>query len=78
MRAEAPAVEDPEPSADEQKESKLREDDHAGAEQSPLGFAQVPGGKQALHHELIGAVRGHGEKGTAEQAGPEGVALGEV
>ncbi len=78
MRTEALAVEHPEPGTDEQEKRELREDDHAGAEQSPLRLAQIAGGEQALHHELIGAVGGHGEKGAAEQAGPEGVALGEV
>ena len=39
---------------------------------------EVACGEQALHHELVGAVRGHGEEGSAEDAGPEGVGLGEV
>ena len=36
-------------------------------------FAQIARGEQALDHELVGAVRGHGEEGSAEDAGPEGV-----
>ena len=47
-------------------------------EQREAGFAEVARGEHALDHELVGAVRGHGEEGAAEDAGPEGVGLGEV
>ena len=43
-----------------------------------MRLAQVAGGEHALHHQLIGSVRGHGEEGAAENSGPEGVGLGEV
>ena len=41
-------------------------------------MAEVAGGQHALHHELVGAVRGHGEEGSAKDSGPEGVGLGEI
>ena len=73
----ADAVEDEEADADEEKEEELEEDDHARAEQGKAGFAQVAGGEHALDHELICPVAGHGEEGSAEDAGPEGVGVGE-
>ena len=72
------AVEDEEADADEQEKGELEEDDGSGAEQGQAGLAQVAGGEHALHHELVGAVRGHGQEGSAEKAGPEGVRLGEI
>ena len=72
------AVEDEEAYADEQEEGELEEDDDAGGEEGEAGFAEVAGGEHALDHELVGAVGGHGEEGSAEDAGPEGVGLGEV
>ena len=72
------AVEDEEADADEQEEGELEEDDGSGAEQREAALAQVAGGEHALHHELVGTVRGHGEERSAEQAGPEGVGLGQV
>ena len=72
------SVEDEEAYADEEEERELDEDDDAGAEQGEARFAQVAGGEHALDHELVGAVRGHGEEGSAEDAGPEGVGGGEV
>ena len=47
-------------------------------EQGEARLAEVAGGEHALDHELVGAVRGHGEERSAEDAGPEGVGLGEV
>ena len=67
------AVEDVEACADEEEEGELEEDDDAAGEQGEAGFAEVAGGEHALDHELVGAVRGHGEEGSAEDAGPEGV-----
>lgn len=71
-------IEDPETCADKKEESELHEDDDAGGEQCEARFAEVASGKHALHHELVGAVRGHGEEGSAEDASPEGVGLGEI
>ena len=53
-------VEDPKAGADEEEEGELEEDDDAGTEESELGFAEVAGGEEALDHELVGAVGGHG------------------
>ncbi len=71
-------IEDVEPGADEQEKRELQEDDDAGAEQRCCGLAQIARGEQALHHQLVGAVRGHGEEGAAEDAGPEGVGCREI
>ena len=70
------SVEDEEARADEQEEGELEEDDDAAGEQREARFAEVLGGEHALDHELVGAVRGHGEEGSAEDAGPEGVGRG--
>src|ERR1700761_4963947 len=72
------AIEDIEACANQKEEGELNEDDDAGAEQGELRLAQVARGQHALHHELIGAVRGHGEEGSAEYACPEGVGRGAV
>ncbi len=72
------AIEDEQADADEQEERELEEDDGAGAEQGEAGLAQIAGGEHALHHELVGSVAGHGEEGSAENSGPEGIGLGQV
>ena len=59
------AVEDEEAGADQEEERELDEDDDAGTEEGEAGFAEVAGGEHALDHELVGAVRGHGEEGAA-------------
>jgi hypothetical protein len=72
------SIEDEQADADEQEERELDEDDDAAGEQRQPRFAQVLRGEHALHHQLVGSVRGHGEECAAEHAGPEGVGRGEV
>jgi hypothetical protein len=76
LRAEA--IEDKEAGSDEKEEGELEKDDDSGGEQGEAGLTQVASGEQALHHELVCSVGGHGEEGAAEESGPEGVGLGEV
>ncbi len=56
-----------------QKQRELRKDDYAAREQRGFAVAFVARGQKPLHHGLIGAVAGHGQERSAEQAGPEGV-----
>ena len=72
------AVEDKQADADQEEDRELEEDDHAGGEQRQAGLAQIAGGQHALDHELIRPVRGHGEEGSTQDAGPEGIGLGQV
>ena len=67
----------PEQDADDEEESELEDDDEPAREESEPGISFVFGRKEALHHQLFGAVAGSGEEAAAEEAGPEGIGLGE-
>ena len=77
-RGRVHSVEDEEAGADEKKERELDEDDDAAGEQGEARLAQVARGEHSLNHQLVGAVRGHGEECSAEDSGPEGVGRRQV
>ena len=64
--------------ANQEEERKLHEHNDATGEQRGLAVAFISRGEQALHHGLVRPVARHGEESTAEDAGPESVALGEA
>ena len=45
----------------------------AGKNERAPAAADVRRGQHSLHHVLIGAVRGHGDEGRADQAGEDRV-----
>ena len=71
-------VEIVEPGANGEKERELDQDHDAAAEQGNARVAQIFGSQQPLHHELIGAVAGHGQEAATGQPRPEGVVLAEA
>src|ERR1017187_4762966 len=63
--------------ANGQKQAELEEYYQPARQQRAAAFRLMAGAQQALHHELIGAMAGHGEKATTHQASPERILLGE-
>src|SRR5262249_50477118 len=59
--------------SNEKKQTELEEDKKAGCNERSAAVALVSCRKQALHDRLVGAVAGHGEKCSADEAGPERV-----
>src|SRR4030095_10893922 len=58
---------------DNKEETELEEDYESAREQGSFAVALVPGCQKALHDQLVHAVAGRVEKGSADHAGPEGV-----
>ena len=71
-------VEIVEPCTDGEKECELNQNNSAAAEQGNARFAQVLCRQQPLHHELIGAMTGHGQETTADKPRPEGIGLAQA
>src|ERR1700722_12839717 len=69
--------EDIEPSADEQEERELHENDDAAGEQRNLRLHEIFGSKQTLHDKLVRTMAGHGKETAADEAAPKGIGLGE-
>jgi len=63
---------------DQEEDGELDQDDDAAGEEGAAAVAFVACGEKALDDNLIGAVGGHGEKGAADEPGPEGVPGGPV
>jgi len=63
----------PEANADHQEEAELQYDDDRVGQERASRVGEILGAEQPLDDELIGAVRGHGEEGAAEKAGPQRV-----
>ena len=59
--------------ADEQEQHELGEDDEAAHHEAALRRLERFRREQALHEELIGAVRGERQRHAAEEAGPDRV-----
>ena len=68
---------DVEQHADQQEQGELHEDHDPACQQRGAALALVARAQQALHHQLIGAVAGGGEKTAAGESGPETVGAGE-
>src|SRR5207244_9877435 len=45
----------------QQEERELQDDEHPGTDEGPLRVPEAPGGEQALHDQMIGAVGRAGE-----------------
>ena len=67
----------PDGDADQQEERELQDHDDPGPDQGHLRIPQRAGGEQALHDQLVGAVRGGGEQGAADDAAEQRVRDGE-
>src|SRR5207249_12301984 len=63
--------------ANQQKHGELDKHDAAAGEQGAAAVAFALRSEEALHDDLVGAVGGHGEKGAADESGPEGIFGGE-
>ena len=59
--------------ADDEEQRELREDDDAAEHEAEARLARGPRGQQALHEELVGAVRGQRQRDAADEPGPERV-----
>src|ERR1043165_4912278 len=57
--------------ADEKEKRELKEDDEAAQDERLLTVTLVAASEQALHKQLIRAVRGHRQKSSANQSGPK-------
>src|SRR5712671_1312106 len=64
--------------ANQQKYGELDKHDGAAGEQGAAAVAFALRREEALHNDLVRAVGGHGEKGAADESGPEGVFGGEI
>ncbi len=73
LRLRVLAIEDEQPSSDDEEKGELQQNHPTRRQQRHTRLAQVPCRKQPLHHQLVGAVRGHGKKRSTEHARPEGV-----
>lgn len=56
-----------------QEHEELEQDDETAGEDGAAAVALRARGEEALDNGLVGAVSGHGEKGAADDAGPNGV-----
>ena len=59
----------PQEQADAEKRERDRNIGEAGKNERAPAAADIRRGQHALHHVLIGAVRGHGDEGRSNQAG---------
>src|SRR5579884_1961566 len=58
-----------------EKQRELEKDHEAAGEKRRLALTLVFCGEQPLHNQLVRAVAGAGEKGSADHAGPEEIRL---
>src|SRR6266704_5950986 len=64
--------------ANQQKHCELDKHDGAAGEQGAAAVSLASRRQQSLDDDLVGAVGGHGEKGAADESGPEGIFGGEI
>ena len=70
-------VEHPEPHADRQEQSELRQDHEAAGNEGPPRRPLRPGRQVALDHHLVGAVGGRVQHQAADHPAPEAIRLAE-
>ena len=57
--------------ADQQKQRELKQHDEATKDDRLLTVTLITASEQSLHQQLIGAVRSHRQKSSAQQSGPK-------
>src|SRR5229473_6695543 len=62
----------------QQKHGELDKHDGAAGKQGAATVALALRCEEALHDDLVRAVGGHGEKGAADESGPEGIFRREI